>query len=1424
MSGRNSDVQLVIRARDEAQKTIDSVSGALTKLFGIQNKVSGSAEETGQNIGQLASILGTLDKAYSSIAGATERAETAFNRQKAAISGQKAELQALQAQATAAAGALERLNSGDAIVNAGRDQSGRLSQLKVVQAEYDRLSTQIDKLARSIATQEVGLNSSVSSLQRLGSAANAMEAAVAGGRREIEQTTRALREQASAAETAANVQRVTGVGRSAATDNGAGFEALAHREIQLQRDREQAAREAAAAVALSVRQSVGLGSGRATDNGATFQALAAREEAAALKEAGIAHQMFENRVRQGVTAMEEAARAERASADAVERLRAQLNPVAAEEARLTVEQGKLNSLFKQGKISADELSAGMKLLRGNADNAIKAVNGQNGLDSHGRPSLFGLRSYELTNLGYQINDVVTQLASGTSLAQTLGQQGGQILQLFPRVGAAIVGALASGPFLAAGAALTGIVLILKDAFDRAERIRQFGGLLTLAAGSGSDATAKGLNAATEALDHYGLSAEKAVAVVRALMKEGFDEDQIVKFGKAAQDMADVLGIDVVEAAKQIGTAFNGGYESILKLGKATDAYTAAEYARIKALFDAGKAEDARSLASSIFVKRQDEAAQKAVGPWTHAARTFGDAWDTALAGLANSKPVQSLGGFFDDLANSVNKAVNALKNMDESDWVNALAKLNNKLSFGVSDAINRQVGLPTSTGPEFPNSLTGGKATGINPAVFKQQPPAAPATPTYNAAATAAVSKAADEAEREARAQAEVTSEIEIQNRLRDLRIKLREQAQEQFGRGADPKVVDRFVNAGVDQEKIKLEKQLTEYKERQKNAAEAAARADEQALRAYVQRVVKAENSSGRADARNPNSTATGNGQFIESTWLNLFRKYFPQEAENMGRDAILELRKNADVSAKLIELYARENAAALQKSGQAVTEANLQLAHFLGAEGAVKVLKSAAGTKIADLFTSAKEKQAIAANPTILGNGATRESVLAYADRRAGGTGNGNVGSTVQTAMEGEAALRKIEQDRLDAQDKFNAKVDDENEKRKLGIDSMQSQLGLVGEALLAKQREQVINEAVLAKQQEIDKLNADRTAKGLPELEFTDKQRQEIIKTTAAYFDLAHAREAATAKADAVQRPVDDLTAQRDAIQAQMDFLRNQGLADAANQLQPSLDAINGQLDTAIQKAIEFYRNLDLVNDPLGRTQAQIDAIITRLETAQAGTAQWVNILGVSGQQIAQVFANQATNALDKFAQAVAEGKNVFSSLKDAFLSFAADFLQMIAQMIIQAIIFNIVASFLRAAGGSAAGGAGAAPSAGSLPSSYGINPSFAHTGGVVGETALLSKPVSPAWFVNAQRYHGGGIAGLRPDEVPAVLQRGEEVLTASDPRHRANGGLSGDGQNINIVNSFDPDEAAQAILNTPAGEKALLNLVTRNRRAFQNAMGG
>lgn len=155
-------------------------------------------------------------------------------------------------------------------------------------------------------------------------------------------------------------------------------------------------------------------------------------------------------------------------------------------------------------------------------------------------------------------------------------------------------------------------------------------------------------------------------------------------------------------------------------------------------------------------------------------------------------------------------------------------------------------------------------------------------------------------------------------------------------------------------------------------------------AVTRFVDNVVRAE-SGGNPLAKNPNSSATGVGQFIESTWLNLFRKHFPDRAKSMADSTILALRKDADISRTLIEAYARENAAILRQAGVSVNEAALHLAHFLGPQGAVSVLTAQAGTMISDIPGMGA---AIRANPTILGGGKTREDVIAYAEARAAAT----------------------------------------------------------------------------------------------------------------------------------------------------------------------------------------------------------------------------------------------------------------------------------------------------------------------------------------------------------------------------------------------------------------------------------------------------
>lgn len=151
-------------------------------------------------------------------------------------------------------------------------------------------------------------------------------------------------------------------------------------------------------------------------------------------------------------------------------------------------------------------------------------------------------------------------------------------------------------------------------------------------------------------------------------------------------------------------------------------------------------------------------------------------------------------------------------------------------------------------------------------------------------------------------------------------------------------------------------------------------------AVKRFVDSVVKAE-SGGNASAKNPNSSATGLGQFIESTWLRLFKENFPDRAASMSDKTILALRNDAEISRSMIEAYAKENAGLLRQAGVSVNEAALHLAHFLGPQGAIKVLQAAPSTPVSSLLSA----DAIKANPTILGYGATAGDVVRYSQNRA-------------------------------------------------------------------------------------------------------------------------------------------------------------------------------------------------------------------------------------------------------------------------------------------------------------------------------------------------------------------------------------------------------------------------------------------------------
>lgn len=122
---------------------------------------------------------------------------------------------------------------------------------------------------------------------------------------------------------------------------------------------------------------------------------------------------------------------------------------------------------------------------------------------------------------------------------------------------------------------------------------------------------------------------------------------------------------------------------------------------------------------------------------------------------------------------------------------------------------------------------------------------------------------------------------------------------------------------------------------------------------------------SNGRDDAKNPLSSATGAGQFIDGTWLSMVRKHAPDLAEGKSDAEVLALRKDGDLSRAMVTRYAQDNTPILQKAGVPANDTTLALAHRFGPGKAVDVLKAAPDTPITELISPQVMRQ----NPDLRG-----------------------------------------------------------------------------------------------------------------------------------------------------------------------------------------------------------------------------------------------------------------------------------------------------------------------------------------------------------------------------------------------------------------------------------------------------------------------
>ncbi|ACL61757.1 phage tail length tape measure family protein [Methylobacterium nodulans] len=160
------------------------------------------------------------------------------------------------------------------------------------------------------------------------------------------------------------------------------------------------------------------------------------------------------------------------------------------------------------------------------------------------------------------------------------------------------------------------------------------------------------------------------------------------------------------------------------------------------------------------------------------------------------------------------------------------------------------------------------------------------------------------------------------------------------------------------------------------KTAEEAAKRSSSATTDLFIKAMIGAE-SGGDQFAKNPNSSASGIGQFVRKTWIPLFRQTFPDRAQGMSDEAVWGRRWDRDDQMALIKVYAEQNRRKLETAQLDTSLRNQYLMWFAGPKGGLDLLRADPNTPVSEILSP----DAIAANRKVLA-GKTAGQVLNWAD----------------------------------------------------------------------------------------------------------------------------------------------------------------------------------------------------------------------------------------------------------------------------------------------------------------------------------------------------------------------------------------------------------------------------------------------------------
>lgn len=334
---------------------------------------------------------------------------------------------------------------------------------------------------------------------------------------------------------------------------------------------------------------------------------------------------------------------------------------------------------------------------------------------------------------------------------------------------------------------------------------------------------------------------------------------------------------------------------------------------------------------------------------------------------------------------------------------------------------------------------------------------------------------------------------------------------------------------------------------------------------------------------------------------------------------------------------------------------------------------------------------------------------------------------------------------------------------------------------------------------------------------------EQAQVRTRTTTARADAGNTdnkifEEQAKAQADAIESLVAKRSAAEALFKAQFDarlITEDQYAAKMNENAETYKKSLMEQITLLIQ-LLELQRGRAIVEGTMNQADlAALDAKILKyqqLGVAIGEAAKTQDMLSRTTSEFLNsgldTALNGAVDALTDMAAGTTSVKEGFENLGRTVLQFFADFLRQIALAIIKQMILNALASY---------GGVW-----GQAASAIGGVASRNHSGGVIGTPNGSRREVQAQWFIGAPRFHEGGIPGLRSDEVPAILQTNEEVLSRDDPRNVLNGGAGGSQGPQRIVLVDDRSKIPEAMASAE-GEQVTIQNITRNVPTIKAALG-